>query len=238
VWSGPAVAVVLAAGGCGLVGFEPAHGDGGGADPTDAAPAPPCQAGEVSGSYGSDLASLPAWSTVYSQPDGSIGIDRGALQIVPSATEPAPAYLGMWSPPTDLRGRRIVVEVSAMVDTSKRVEAGLWISVSETVDTYAGVVQAQGSMGFDYVEDGARVDSAYVPYDPVMHRWWQIREVGGRAYFEGSADGMAWTTLGDIPTPPHFASGRIEVGAGTYAVVSAPLGAARFELLGDCTPPS
>jgi hypothetical protein len=36
---------------------------------------------------------------------------------------------------------------------------------------------------------------AIVPYDPVNHRWWQLREFGGTTFWEVSSDGQNWTTL-------------------------------------------
>lgn len=43
-------------------------------------------------------------------------------------------------------------------------------------------------------------DRATMPYDPIAHRWWQIRERAGRTYWETSPDGIAWTTQHDEPS--------------------------------------
>jgi hypothetical protein len=43
-------------------------------------------------------------------------------------------------------------------------------------------------------------DRAMLPYDPVAHRWWQIRERAGRTYWETSPDAVAWTTQYDEPS--------------------------------------
>jgi len=42
---------------------------------------------------------------------------------------------------------------------------------------------------------GAVMTLASVPYDPVDHRWWQLREFGGTTYWEVSSDGQRWSTL-------------------------------------------
>ncbi len=36
---------------------------------------------------------------------------------------------------------------------------------------------------------------ATLPYDPVNHRWWQLRESAGTTFWEASRDGRTWTTL-------------------------------------------
>jgi hypothetical protein len=42
---------------------------------------------------------------------------------------------------------------------------------------------------------GSTATVATVPYDPVAHRWWQLRESGGTLYWEVSHDGKRWSTL-------------------------------------------
>lgn len=38
-------------------------------------------------------------------------------------------------------------------------------------------------------------DLAAIPYDPVLHRWWRVREDAGVLYWETSANGKQWNTL-------------------------------------------
>ncbi len=48
-----------------------------------------------------------------------------------------------------------------------------------------------------------------VPYEPVAHRWWRIRESGGTVYFEASANGSQWQRITSGPAP--FALTHVQV---------------------------
>jgi hypothetical protein len=67
-----------------------------------------------------------------------------------------------------------------------------------------------------------------VPYDPESHRWWRLRESGGRLHWEVSADGQDWATLASKPTPISITSVSFFIQAGTDVAVAYP-GLALFE---------
>ncbi len=53
-----------------------------------------------------------------------------------------------------------------------------------------------------------------VPYDPVLHGWWRIREVSGTVSFETSEDGEEWLPLFDAKTPSFASNVGVNVGMG------------------------
>lgn len=59
---------------------------------------------------------------------------------------------------------------------------------------------------------GAPADAA-IPYDPVAHRWWQIREAAGQLYWETSPDAITWTTHSTRPTPAFARWAKISLEA-------------------------
>jgi len=53
-------------------------------------------------------------------------------------------------------------------------------------------------------------------FNDIADRWWQLRETGGRVYFETSPDGQNWAGRGSIDTPDFADVGTIQIGAGHY----------------------
>jgi hypothetical protein len=48
---------------------------------------------------------------------------------------------------------------------------------------------------FELRQNGVNRVSRNLPYDPVAHRFWRLREAGGVVYWDVSANGATWTTL-------------------------------------------
>jgi hypothetical protein len=63
------------------------------------------------------------------------------------------------------------------------------------------VMVTDGKLSCTQMVGGVITTLATVPYDPVEHRWWQLREAGGTTFWEVSGDGHRWTTLVSKSTP-------------------------------------
>jgi hypothetical protein len=67
---------------------------------------------------------------------------------------------------------------------------------------------------------------AALPFDPIAHRWWQIREAAGQLHWETSPDAIVWTTHATQATPTFARWAKISLearaaaGAPTEAVFS------------------
>lgn len=53
---------------------------------------------------------------------------------------------------------------------------------------------------------------AEIPYDPVAHRWWRIRERDGTTYWEVSSEGFSWTVLASAPNPVPVERMSVKIG--------------------------
>ncbi|MEZ4302422.1 MAG: hypothetical protein R3B70_46270 [Polyangiaceae bacterium] len=98
-------------------------------------------------------------------------------------------------------------------------------STSPGILTYFSVPPADGSEGdiaFTHsgtalrmnVRAGGSDTSQGVPYDPVAHAWWRIRESAGTIHFEASADGLTWLPLFEAETPEFAGSVAVNIGMG------------------------
>ncbi|HEU0076630.1 MAG TPA: vanadium-dependent haloperoxidase [Longimicrobiaceae bacterium] len=86
-----------------------------------------------------------------------------------------------------------------------------------------------GNLFCEVIVAGATTTLAYVPYDPVRHRWLRLREQRGMLYWEVSADGDAWTVVASrSPHPFNLTAVLALFGAGTFVAVPAP-GVAVFD---------
>lgn len=180
----------------GTSGVGGAGGDGGG---TGGMAPPPCHPVGLADAFdGNDVSNL--WT-----PQGAtetIAVSGGQLHITP---DPA---LGEWA--------GLVTGATYDFD-----ECAAWVRVP--------VVYSNATTGFSYFQlvgdDSLKIeardgnlemkrsnDMAAVPYDPVAHLWWRIREEGSTVYFETSPDGLDWTTRHSVPTPPGIATMRLGLG--------------------------
>lgn len=165
----------------------------------------------------------PRWGYSFANPGTSRQEIDGALVL---AIEPdaGNAFVGSMTPDTyDVRGESVRVEV---VQVGGRFTT---LELRDTLDAYVqlrvddGELQARLRSAGDEATTLARVD-----YDPVAHRWWQIREQGGVLHWETSADGQAWSELHAAEGGVDAANVRLVLSAG--ASVGAP-SEARFDNL-------
>lgn len=110
----------------------------------------------------------------------------------------------------DLREDRAFVEVARVP-----VQSVALLQVFATPGTTLGlaVEYERGILLARKRESGLTV-LADLPYDPVAHRWWQVREKAGVVYFETSPDGAAWTTFHQMATPFDLSASYLTLSAG------------------------
>lgn len=71
--------------------------------------------------------------------------------------------------------------------------------------------------------DGAAVQ---IPYDPIQHQWWRIREASSVTYFETSPDCVNWTIQRQITSPAYMNSVQLYL-----SVDNTPQQSAKFDNL-------
>jgi hypothetical protein len=133
-----------------------------------------------------------------------------------------------------LANDRIFVEVPQIsasgTNTMLMAAAALTFNDGPSIESETGRIEFRKRVG------GAIMDLADLPYDPVEHRWWQLREAGGRTYWELSKDGINWITWYQENSAPST-NAFITLVAGTNASLASP-GAAIFDNLnGGGAPP-
>jgi hypothetical protein len=64
-------------------------------------------------------------------------------------------------------------------------------------------------------------------YNPIAHRWWQIREKAGTVYFETSPDGAGWVQFHQMPRPFPLGAAYFNLSAGANS--SGADASARFD---------
>lgn len=240
-------ALCLAALGCGRVGFGPPAGDGspGQADAggevdaaadasIDALVSPACMVLETAGPFTTDFAQgAPTWGAIYQTAPAQMDVDAGSLRGRPGVTT-GTVYAGMEMPVGDYRTRRVFVEVPTMLNTAGCAQAAFVIEDDDVVDEFVEISQSCGMIELSRWSGSTQTLVTTIPYDPVAHRWWQLRMQGGTLHGEVSPDGLTWIELGALAVPAYFDDVFVELSAGTYALEAAPIGEARFDNLTDC----
>jgi hypothetical protein len=197
---------------CGRVGFEPVDNV-------------PCSHAQFStppaSSFADDFtAALLAarWSTVNSCID-QVG---GELVASPPSTG---LYCHAWTVGRyHLQCNSVTVEVSEVTTSSLGAQTYLYVDTDETTGPeFDGpevfVLLEGGEFGFT----AAGIDyNTGTPYDPLLDRWWRVRETDGELFFETAPDGLAWATRVRVPTPTSLDDVSFALGAGTRQFVEQP----------------
>jgi hypothetical protein len=76
----------------------------------------------------------------------------------------------------------------------------------------AEVQQIGKSLYFVLVVGGVTTDACKIPYLPMAHRYWRIREIGGELLWETGPDGVAWVIQRREKTPAFASSVRVDFG--------------------------
>ncbi len=155
------------------------------------------------------------WAFPYAQDGAVVDVSGGSARLTMPATASGSPYCELASMLYyDARGSRFFVEITEMVDTSDDAYAGIRLfSRSGYLITFA---QQRGQLNLTIDENGSTTNSnSSHSYDPVAHRWWQLREDSGTLYWEVSADGQDWQVLHSAPTPSFVSWVQMNLYAGT-----------------------
>jgi hypothetical protein len=204
--------------------------DGGGPDDSIAV-VPGCQGTEMATTIETFDATLPTWADVYGA--SGVALANGGLELSPETNQVAPLYSGIIETSgSDHRGQRILVEVPQMLPARSGVQSIFRVR-SNTAEDFIQMYVEDSQLRAEARTGGPSV-GVTVTYDPVAHRWWQLREIGGMVELEASTDGLAWILIYSAATPAFYASGDIEIAAGYYQAQPLPLGTVRFDNLFVC----
>ena len=103
----------------------------------------------------------------------------------------------------------------AVVQSPQHPSTSTHLSFSPDPSSGADLVEVQqigGSLRFVMVVAGLTTEACQIPYLPVAHRYWRVRERGGDLLWETAPDGVAWTVHRREKTPPFVASVRVDFG--------------------------
>lgn len=76
----------------------------------------------------------------------------------------------------------------------------------------AEVRQIDKSLAFSLVTGGVGTDDCVIPYQPIAHRFWRLRETGGQLLWETAPDGKTWTVQRREKTPAFASTVRVDFG--------------------------
>jgi hypothetical protein len=173
----------------------------------------------------------PTWVWLgWSADNGASVTEEGGqavLQPAAGGSAPSAAYYETveWY---DWADSRLFVEVPQSVNPVAGARAFLTLVFDD--DETISIEQEADQLYFKRRSGGTDVTLGSVHYDPVQHRWWQLRSEYGQTHWDTSPDAFDWTSRFDQTQtqPPSLA--LIRFGAGADADVADP-GAARFDNL-------
>jgi len=102
-------------------------------------------------------------------------------------------------PAVNFHEDRLTTEMTFNGVDSSQVSASMVLRRDE--GNLLGFHYQSGMLYFQTYVGGSDTVGTPIPYDPVAHRWWQLREEAGTVYWETSADGLSWTPQHSIGTP-------------------------------------
>jgi hypothetical protein len=229
-----ALGIVVVAAACGRMSFDALPLDGSATDTVVAPLVPGCIAGETPGPFTSDFEQgVPAFGTIYELPPAQMDVFQGQLRGQPAMDPGSNVYAGFEASVTDYRERRAFVQIPTMVNTASCAQVSINIQDDDTTQ-FAELAQDCGDLQATLWVGSTPTVLANVTYNPMLHRWWQLRAHAGTLTFEVSADGITWAPFATTTTPSYFDDAYIELSAGTYQMESMAPGEARFDDLFDC----
>jgi hypothetical protein len=130
----------------------------------------------------------------------------------------------------DFRQDAVSVEVTSATNTASSAWAFLVVGPSDADNVE--IFQENGTLHFEKEVGELDTSLKTMPYDPVAHRHWRIREDGFAVNFETSPDGVAWVVQTQAPVADLFPMDyvRVVLGGGASAGQGSP-GEARFDHL-------
>jgi hypothetical protein len=120
----------------------------------------------------------------------------------------------------DLRDARVSVEV---VETAAPSDASVTYVTAEYPNGDGIEIRVLGdTLDLRHLLGGEETVVGQLPYDPVAHRFWALREAGGTLFWETSPDGSSFTARAQAPAPFDVEWVRLSFGAGTWDNVIDP----------------
>ncbi len=136
---------------------------------------------------------------VYAGPGTSSSLDNGQWLLRLPANSTTSHYAMLMSRLTyDLRGSEMFVDVSTVPNALTTAQSSLIALIDD-----ANNLRFQYEQGKIYIaqkKNNVDMTRAQFTFDPILHRFWRMREQAGSFYWETSPDGMAWTIRSQTPT--------------------------------------
>lgn len=187
--------LVVASVGCGGspsgAGVDAGGGDGGaGGGSADGGGTAPCTPAELRDDFSAPALDPATWRTV--------GFSGWTVQVVAGqlALAPVPGHantrtgLVLSRASMDLTGCATWLELPRVLPPDLTGEVTISFSAS---GTSLGLMRARRGMLQLVIDTAGGPEERFTPYDPVAHRWWQVREAGGVLHLETSPDAQTWT---------------------------------------------
>jgi hypothetical protein len=213
------LALIVVLSGCGRVGFGDPH--------PDAVPAGFCNTATFSNAAASTLKD--DFTTPYTdrwRPNNQASpcIDQVGSELVATPSNAMPEYCFAF-PLADyhLTCDSVFFKVPEVTSPILRVQTVLYI---ESVTDSASINVLAENGGISIASTASNRQD--VAYDPVLDLWWRVTERDGETTFSTAPDGVAWRDRMQVPTVLSLDHVQISIGAGTYPVVPATPGQARF----------
>jgi hypothetical protein len=200
--------------------------DGGPIDggPIDAAPPDPCGGRVLFRDDFDDGTAGGEWGIVADP--GMVIVEEGGrvhVRYAPFVT--ADSYAGYATPlARDLSLGCVTLDVSVVASAATNADTYMLVDGARdlSITVQAGNLEAR-------VNDGPDVMVlARVPYDPVAHRYWRVRDAGSSVRYEVSDDGMRFEELAALLEPVSLTSTTLFFGSGVY-LDTTDAGDAQFE---------
>ncbi|MBN2362316.1 MAG: hypothetical protein JXR83_22880 [Deltaproteobacteria bacterium] len=115
---------------------------------------------------------------------------------------------------TSLRERTLRARIANPVDP-ENASLRAYLLFEFDRDNRVGLTAGPGQLVAAVRLQGLEYDQTVPGYDQNALRWWQLRHLGDRLYFETSADGALWQEVHSITTPDFIDNGLTYFGAGT-----------------------
>jgi len=127
----------------------------------------------------------------------------------------------------DLTNDRVFVEVVQVPNAAQSGQGAIHLGLPGV--SYLSFEIQYGQLAFAIVTSGVPTTYDTLAYDPVLHRWWQIRGQGGMLYFEVSSDGIGWQVAHARPTTEDLSRVYVNLTGGVNGVAEPSPGEVHFD---------
>jgi len=168
-----------------------------------------------------------AWARSFTSGGCTMSEGGGSAAMTP-ATMAASACAYVSSAMYDLTGSSAIIQTPEMLNATSNAYATFYLRTPG--GPRVEFVQQGGQLGMNRVQVSGTMFTqlALIPYDPVMHRWLRLREVGGTTFWDTSPDGTNWMQRAGENVPFALSAVEVSFGAGSSLTSTTP-GTARFD---------